>query len=113
MNQVLVSVLASAGAALGLLWAGYEFGHAAADRAHLRTQEAENQAIENARKGTADAIAKLQPQVQVIQQKVRETVRVEPVYRDCVHPDRVLRDINQALQGPRSGGSVPPADPTR
>lgn len=48
---------------------------------------------------------------QEVQREIVETVR----YRECVHPDGVMRNINEALTGspgPAASGVVPAADAT-
>lgn len=52
---------------------------------------------EAAQRGAAGEIAKLTIQHVTIQQKVERTIREIPVYRDCQHPDGVVRDVNAAL----------------
>lgn len=113
MNAAIIGGLVVAAALAGTAWLGYEAGKDAVVAEQEQTRKAVADALENARKGTADAIAGLRPQVQVINQKVRETVRVEPVYRECVHAPGVLDDINRALTGtgPAGGERLPRADP--
>lgn len=112
MSPWLVGI-AVAGVLGGTAWVSYQAGRDAVVAEQAETRKLVSDALENARKGTADAIAGLRPQVQVINQKVRETVRVEPVYRECVHSPGVLDDINRALTGagPTGGGRVPRPDP--
>lgn len=108
-----------AGAVLALvfascMWWSYKAGRNAVIAEEVKTREAVSAALDNSRKGTADAIAELKPQVQIINQKVREVVRTVPVYRECVHAPGVLEDINRALTGgPASGGLLPPVDPAK
>lgn len=111
----LVIGIGVAGVLAGSFWFGYQAGQDAVEAERFRLDEAVRLTREEAKKGTADAIAGLRPQIQVINQKVRETVRVEPVYRECVHPPGVLGDINRALvgPGPAGGGSVPRPDPSQ
>lgn len=115
MTPYLIVGLASAGAAAGLYWFGYQAGKDACVAEQARTQATITQVETNVQKGIADELAKIKPNTQVINQRVREVVRVEPVYRGCVHAPGVLGDINRALTGaePAGGGSVPPADPPR
>jgi hypothetical protein len=96
------------------MWGSYKAGRNAVIAEEVKTRTAITEALDNSRKGTADAIAELKPQVQIINQKVREVVRTVPVYRECVHAPGVLEDINRALTGgPVGGGVLPPVDPAK
>jgi hypothetical protein len=101
-------------AALGtvLLWVAsiagsYLYGqHVGVEHEQVKQSEVK-QAIEDtrelARQGAADAIAKIKVRNTTIQGKVTTLVRDNPVYRDCVHDDRGLQLINEALTGQRGG----------
>jgi hypothetical protein len=112
MNSHITAGLVAILVAFAIGYGGYSLGQDSVLAEQARTREAINAAYEKARQGTADEISKLRPRVQVINQKVRETVRVEPVYRDCVHAPGVLDNINEALTGtrPAGGGSLPSTD---
>ena len=58
---------------------------------------------ESARQGAADEIAKIKIRNTTVQGKVTTVVRDNPVYRDCLHDERGLRLINEALTTKPSG----------
>lgn len=96
------------------VWVAYGAGADAERATNTKVLNAIQKTRDEAQLGAADAIAQLKPQIQVINQKVRETVRVERIYGDCVHAPGVLDDINRALGGePAGGGKLPPTDPAR
>lgn len=65
------------------------------DASKVAQAEAQDKALQAA----AREIAKIDTSAQVIKERViRETVD-RPVYRECVHSDSVLHDINAALAG--------------
>jgi len=99
---------------LGSLWFAFDAGKTHQKAQALLVAAAITETRDQARQGTADALATFKPNVQVINQKVRETVRVERVYSECVHPAGVLDDINRALgAGPAGGGKLPTPDAPR
>jgi hypothetical protein len=103
MNPYIIS---AAIAALGLTnWYSYDMG-----RKHMRNEiEAQESKVEKAiaitreqaRLGAADAMAKLTVVHKTIQGRVEREIQTNTVYRDCVHTDASLRDINAALRGPK------------
>lgn len=68
---------------------------------------------EQAALGTAAEIARIQVTQTTIRQRVETEIREKPVYRDCVHDQRVFDALNAALVGAESvgGGELPSADP--
>lgn len=79
------------------------------DAATVAAKEAADKALTAA----AQAIASRDVKHTTITQKViRETVE-KPVYRDCVHDDASLRDINAALSVSADPGELPASDATR
>jgi hypothetical protein len=61
------------------------------------------EAVAKAASATAAAIAAIKVTNVLVRQQVEREVRVEPVYRDCVHSPDGLRHVNDALAGRPSG----------
>ncbi len=97
----------------GAFWYGTSTGR----DGEIAKRAAVDQAVADTRKlameGAADAISKIQVRNTTVQGRVETIVRDNPVYRDCVHPADVMRNINEALTGrpgPSGDGGVPGAD---
>ena len=94
-------------ASVGLaVWWGYGLGADHEVAAHAREKGAAVQAGEAAASAAAEAISRLEVKHVQIRQRTEQTIREVPVYRDCRHDDRVMRDINAA----RTGAEPAPAD---
>ena len=94
-------------ASVGLaVWWGYGLGADHEVAAHAREKSAAVQAGEAAASAAAEAISRLEVKHVQIRQRTEQTIREVPVYRDCRHDDRVMRDINAA----RTGAEPAPAD---
>jgi hypothetical protein len=78
-------------------WTARDWKAAADERAEKRTQELILKTKADAALGTAEAIAKLEPKLVTLKEKVTREVIEKPIYRDCVHSANGLRDINAAL----------------
>ncbi|MEO8153547.1 MAG: hypothetical protein ABI605_10795 [Rhizobacter sp.] len=93
-------------------WKAYELG-----RDHeLATQAREDNAAAQTRlvasTAAAEAISKIEVRHVTIRQQADTVIREVPVYLDCRHDARVLRDINEARTGraePVGAGQLPAA----
>jgi hypothetical protein len=118
-----VNVEAALGAALlwaatigGAFWYGTGIGRDGEVAKQAAVSKAITDTREEARKGAADAISKIQVRNTRVQGRVETIVRDNPVYRDCRHDADQLRNINEALTGrPGSdgGSGVPGANPAQ
>jgi hypothetical protein len=110
-----------AGAALGCLLAGVGgffyglgMGRDLEAGAQKRVEQAQAETLAAAALGTAQEIAKLEPKLVTLKERVTREIIKEPVYRDCVHTPDGLRAINDALTAqpgnPFGGGGVPVPD---
>lgn len=83
----------------GAFWYGTDVGR----DGEVARQAKINEVIEATRKaaqeGAADAISKIKITNTTIRGKTETIVRENVVYRDCVHPDKQLQLINEALTG--------------
>ena len=72
---------------------------------------------EEAQRGAADAIAKIEIKNTTIRQTMEREIHEKPVYRDCRHDAGSLQRINAAITGrepaPVGGGQLPRLDATR
>lgn len=106
----------------GVLWVAtaggaYWYGTGVGRDGEVAKQAAVDKAMIDTRKiameGAADAISKIVVRNTTVQGRVETVVRDNPVYRDCVHPADVMRNINEAITGragPAGDGGVPGAD---
>jgi len=78
-------------------WTARDWKAAADERAEKRTQDLILKARQEAALGTADTIAKLEPKLVTLKERVTHEVIEKPVYRDCVHSTDSLRDINAVI----------------
>jgi hypothetical protein len=77
----------------------YEAGKAA-ERADAAEQEAAIVVTRTAAaEGAASAISAIKLESRTVVQRTREVTRDVPVYRDCLHDERVFGDLNQQLRG--------------
>lgn len=75
--------------------------------AHRKAQEAGVtvavlQAREEASKGAAEAIAKIEIKNTTVYQKVQHEISTNTVYRECAHNDVGMQLVNEALSAPNS-----------
>ena len=72
---------------------------------------------DDAQRGAAEAIAKIEIKQTTIRQTLEREVHEKPVYRDCRHDAGSLQRINAAITGrepePVGGGKLPRLDATR
>jgi len=85
-------------AAVGIYAWGRADGRALSDAEHLRAAQAADTALELARRGAAEEIAKLEVKHVTVQRRIERETREVPVYRDCRHPPDVLRALDDALE---------------
>lgn len=95
----------------------YWYGTGVGRDGEIASQALAKQVADDTRKlameGAANAIAKIVVRNTTVQGRVETIVRDNPVYRDCVHPADVMRNINEAITGragPAGDSSVPGAD---
>lgn len=112
MIQIAIGAVLWAASIAGVGWWAYERGR----DTELATQYREGVASANAAHAAASAAAAAISSIEVkhvtIRQRAETVVREVPVYRDCKHDSRVLRDINEARTGraePPGGGQLPAA----
>ena len=112
----LAGVVVCLAAVGGSFYSGYQTGSTRKqgewDASVLAKKAGEDAAL----KAAAEAIAKIEVTSETIIQPVRTEIRTNTVYRDCVHPDGVLRNLNSLITGDDSqsagGGSLSPPNPT-
>ncbi len=96
-------------------WTARDWKAAADERAEKRTQDMILKTKADAAMGAAEAIAKLEPKLVTLKERVTREVIEKPVYRECVHSPDGLRDINAALTAqpgnPFADRGVPVSDP--
>jgi hypothetical protein len=88
---------------------------ARADQAEVL--ELARQVRDDAQRGAAEAIAKIEIKQTTIRQTLEKEIHEKPVYRDCRHDADSLPRINAALTGrepqPAGGGKLPRLDATQ
>lgn len=96
--------------ALALAWAGslavtgykaFTLGEDKCIAAGSKAEKLVAQAIDNAQKGAAEAIANNRPLNVTNIQEVRREIKTNTVYSTCVNTTAGLRGINEALTGVR------------
>lgn len=111
----IVGALLAWGASIaGAGWIAYGAGQ----KHEIATQAREDRAAEKTRdtaeRAIAAALAKQETRNVQITQRLEQQVREVPVFRDCIAPDGVVRDLNAAITGadPVAPGDrpVPAAD---
>lgn len=72
---------------------------------------------DDAQRGAAEAIAKIEIKQTTIRQTLEKEIHEKPVYRDCRHDAGSLQRINAAITGrepdPAGGSKLPRLDATR
>lgn len=72
---------------------------------------------DDAQRGAAEAIAKIEIKQTTIRQTLEREIHEKPIYRDCRHDVGSLQRINTAITGrepdPAAGGKLPRLDATR
>lgn len=111
----LLALLALVGGGGYAGWTARDWKAAADERAEKRTQDLILKTKADAASGTAEAIAKLEPKLVTLKERVTREVIEKPIYRECLHSIDGLRDINAALTAqpgnPFSDRGVPVPDP--
>jgi len=109
--KILIAVVGS----LALFGSGLSVGWIAKRNAQAHQDKREATLLARASLATAEAISKIEIRHQTIRTQAETIIREVPVYNDpvCVHPDDMLRLLNDALStGQLSGGAgVSEADP--
>lgn len=99
---------------VGSVFGGYQLGRDTEVAIKAREDRAAQVAGQAAAASAADAIAKLEVKRVEITQRVQTRIQEVPVYRECRHDERVLRDINAALTGRGPDpSSLPGSGPAR
>lgn len=96
---LLAAVIAWGASAGGAYVYGRSDGRELEQATQLREADIEQRATNAASRAAAAAIANIEVKHVTVKQRVETEIRDRPVYRDCQHPDSVLRDINEALTG--------------
>ena len=114
-THLIVAAVATMALAASHYWA-YERGiehQIAEDKAR---EDLIRQVEDNARKGAASEIAKIQITHETIQNDIYRTIHRDVVYADCKHTPDGLRYLNQALVGrtrPVGSSQLPASQPSR
>lgn len=111
------TLLAAVIAIGALTGSAYVQGRRDGKAAELATQAREDRAAavatQAAASAAAHAIANMEIRNVTVRQQAQTVIREVPVYRDCVHDERVFQRINAALTGsepePAGGGQLPAA----
>lgn len=97
-------------------WTARDWKAAADERAERRAEALVAKAREESAIGAAEAIAKLEPKLTTLKERVTREIVEKPVYRECVHSPDGLRDINASLTAqpgnPFADSGVPLPDAT-
>jgi len=95
--------------------AGYRSGAAVVQSQWDASVLAKKKGEDAALKAAAEAIAKIEVKSETYIQPVRREVRTNTVYRECLHSDDSLRNLNALITGSQSTdyGLVPGTKPTR
>ena len=112
MNPVLLGLLGMALSFAAGTWYGTGVGEDNEFAKRAREDSIVRDAREAGQQGAAAAIAAMKPRNVTIRQEVEREIETRTVYRDCVHPDRVFDNVNEALTGraqPARAGVVPGA----
>lgn len=106
------AILIAVGLLLGTHWGAYWKGLQHQKDRHAAVELVRLQTIEAAQEGTAKAIAAIEWKQTTIRQVVEKETHENAIYRgDCIHPDSVLRQLNEALAAESSGAvALPEAD---
>lgn len=111
------AALASLLAGVGGFFYGMDLGKKLEAGAQRRVEDAQAATLAAAALGTAQEIAKLEPKLVTLKERVTREIIKEPVYRDCVHSADGLRAINDALTAqpgnPLADSVVPVPDAPR
>lgn len=83
----------------GSFGAGYAVRGAKCESDALLIEKASLQAGNKATEASTKAIAKIRQTQTTIKQEVQREISQKPEYRDCLHDDGVVRNINGALSG--------------
>lgn len=96
----IIGIVAGILIALGLAFgAGYSVKATECENTALLIEKASLQASNRATEASTKAIAKIRTTQTTIKQEVQREIIEKPVYRDCLHDDGVVRNINSALSG--------------
>lgn len=109
-----LSVLLLAG---GAYVKGRTDGSAIARADQAEVLELARKVRDDAQRGAAEAIAKIEIKQTTIRQQLEREIHEKPVYRDCLHDAGSLQRINAAITGrepePPGGGQLPRLDATQ
>lgn len=111
------ALLAAVIAWLASTGGAYFYGRSDGRAIEAGTQARENKVAEVATQAavlaSAKAIAAIEVKNVTVKQRVETEIREKPVYRECVHDQRVLDDINRSLTGAEPAGDreLPAAGP--
>lgn len=113
---LLAGVIAFAAATGGAYLQGRSDGRDGCVSDLVRDARVAQIASASAADAAASAITRIKVQNTTIRQEVEREIVETVRYRECVHPDSVLRNINAAITGdrpaPAASGVVPSADAT-
>lgn len=103
-----------AGVLVGVHAEGKRSARAECRAEHLARKEAARDAAEVAARTAAEAISRIEVKHVTIRQSSEQIIREVPVYAECRHDPRVVRDIDEARTGtrgpePAGGGQLPAA----
>lgn len=96
-QAIAIGAISTLAALVGGFVYGMQLGKDIERGAQLRVAEVRAQTQQDAAEGVAREIAKLEPKLVTLKERVTREVREVPVYRECVHTPDGLRDINAAL----------------
>lgn len=84
---------------MGAGWWAHGVGRDGEVAKQASEEKTRRQTLDAAQQGAADAISKVQITNTTIRQAVETRIREVPVYRSCVHDQRVLDNLNSSLRG--------------
>lgn len=99
----------------GTYWEGQRSARKACQAEQLARESAARDAADVAARTAAEAISRIEVKHVTIRQSSEQIIREVPVYAECRHDARVVRDIDEARTGARAepaGDSQLPAAPT-
>jgi hypothetical protein len=98
-KMMLAIVLATLAAGTAGYWRGASVTRTSIEADVLREEQLAQRVYQQAQLATAGEIAKIQIINKTVTNELEREIRIEPVYRDCNHPESVKRLLDAILTG--------------
>lgn len=105
---ILAAFVALSGLTGGAYIKGRGDGAAVVVAKQARDDQVRMETLQLAQQGAAEAIAAIEVKNVTIRQKLETRIVDNPVYRDCVADDGMLKLTNEAITGQPTGDSIVP-----